>query len=145
MAVFKLDHIEDIKYQINSKYNYDIFNVDDISTSLGNRMSINDSRMEFQMSVIFRDSNEVELLSQTLKYVFIGDFKDCILLGDKKNEEKKKKLQSLMVNVTNIVLGGIRGVIFAKTVNHPIFSKFPVPLIGTDRIEKSINEMIEKR
>lgn len=145
MAVFKLDHIEDIKYQINKEYNYDIFNIDDITTSLNNKMSISDNKMEFQMSVIFRDGNNVELLSQTLKYVFIGDFKDCVLLGDKKNEEKKKKLQSLMVNVTNIVLGGIRGVIFAKTVNHPIFSKFPVPLIGTDKIEKTINEMIEKR
>lgn len=145
MAVFKLDHIEDIKYQINKGYNYDIFNIDDITTNLNNKMSISNNRMEFQMSVVFKDSNNVELLSQTLKYVFIGDFQDCVLLNDKKNEEKKKRLQSLLVNVTNIVLGGIRGVVFAKTVNHPIFSKFPVPLIGSDKIEKTINQMIEKK
>lgn len=145
MAVFKLDHIEDIKYQINKEYNYDIFNIDDITTSLNNKMSLSDNRMEFQMSVIFRDGNNVELLSQTLKYVFIGDFHDCILLDDRKNEEKKKKLKSLLVNVTNIVLGGIRGTVFAKTVNHPVFSKYPVPLLGSDKIEETISQMIEKR
>lgn len=145
MAVFKLDHIEDVKYRINKEYNYDIFNIENIITNLKNSMSISNNKLEFQISVTFVDENSTELLFQSLKYIFIGDFKDCILLEDKKNDEKKKKLKSLMINITNIALGGLRGVVFAKTVNHPIFSKFPIPLIGADNIEDSINRMIERK
>lgn len=145
MAVFGLEHIEDVEYKINKEYNYDIFNKEDIVIGLNNSMSISNNRLEFQMSVIFKDKNAIELLSQTLKYIFVGDFKDCVLLENKKDDEKKDNLRTLIINITNVVLGGLRGVVFAKTVNHPIFSKFPIPLVDSRNIENSIKQMIDNK
>lgn len=130
MDPIQLVKIENVNFSINNEYNYDTFD-NNFKTHFQNELNISDSILSIELTVNIKDSNDKILSSITMLYEFKGNFKKEFISSE--NEKK-----TLILNVMNIAMGCTRGVIFAKTINHKILSKYIMPLIPTDIILKKI-------
>lgn len=144
MQTVQLTKIESVNYSSNKDYNYDIFNVNDIITNFQNEINYSESYIIIELTINLKDINNVILLTQTLRYEFEGDFKNSMLNKKEINTEKEQEFQRIILNVMNIALGCARGVIFAKTVNHPYLSQYIMPLISSATIKDGIKNMIKQ-
>ena len=141
MQTIQLTKIENVNYSVNKDYNFDIFNIDDITTNFKNEINYSESYITIELTINLKDQNNVILLTQTLKYEFEGDFTNTMLQKGEKNIEKEREFQRIILNVMNIALGCARGVIFAKTINHPYLSQYIMPLIATATIKDEIKKL----
>lgn len=140
MRTIQLTKIESTNFKINNEYNYDIFNIKDTITNFQNEINYSESYIVINLTVNLKDNNNIILLTQTLRFEFEGDFKESMLQKGEKNNEKEHEFQRIIINVMNIALGCARGVIFAKTINHPYLSQYIMPLISSSTIKEGIKK-----
>jgi hypothetical protein len=145
MAHFMLYKIEDVGFHINKEYDYESFQQKDLVINISNQLQINKEFASMQVKVEYLDSNDCQLVSQELKYIFKGDFTDCYITQGEDGGNKKDKINSLMLTFSNIIIGGIRGVIFIKTIDHPVLSKYVLPLISPDLLKKKMITNIKEK
>lgn len=138
MLNIKLSHIEDLRFHLNTEYDYSSLNVNSLNIRMNNKLKFNPNIANFILSLDYVDSNDVVLMSQTVSLDFLGDFSNY------DTNSTKEELKPLMIQFMSVAIGTIRGIIAVKTKNKPL-SNYPLPLIGTSYLEQSLDQtLVEK-
>lgn len=146
MKPFNLKHIEDLEFYTNEDIDYTTLDPKKVSMSMSNELQLAANSADMFMTIEYKyKETDTLLLKQKAKFTFYGDFKDCqINEEDKDNEEWKGKLKELSLEFMIVTLGTFRGMIYARTKNNPFLSQQLIPVIPKEFLEIGINDSVNK-
>ena len=141
-----LSNIQETRYMINGDIEKKVITSEKLSCQIGVKISHNLEKnilaIETIVSYNLEDKEEsFDLLELGVLFNYnIPNLANCI---SRINNEIKFNDESLLINLLNINIGTIRGILFTKT-KGTCLEKYPLPLLGLDTIKLLTEDYLEK-
>lgn len=141
----KIKKIEDLGFQQNKSFDPKEDKTG-INLCIGSKFSMGEECMEFTLKVAYLINDDVEVLNQETKFICFADEELDRIICDSETEDNlvmnKKETERLLISLTNMAIGTVRGILFMKTQNTPLFD-YPIPLLSIKFIVDHVHGLID--
>lgn len=141
----KIKKIEDLGFQQNKSFDPKEDKTG-INLCIGSKFSMGEECLEFTLKVAYLINDDVEVLNQETKFICFADEELDQIICDSETEGDlvmdKKETKRLLISLTNMAIGTVRGILFMKTQNTPLFD-YPIPLLSIKFVIEHVDGLID--